>query len=286
VAIYRFSARQIQRRKGNTLLGVLSYNIGRNLHPVGPNQIAQEDPRAERVKFTRIMAPPGSPEWTFDRQRLCQEVEKFERRVDSCLGREFVLALPHELSLEQNVWLVQDFVRENFMRRGLICDLAIHDPDRGADDRNVHVHIVVYADRPFDPAMGTWGKKDREIRQKFHLKKLRENWANLANRHLARHNIAARIDHRSLANQGLDRTPQIHIGAKACAMERRGVPSERGKQNRAIQRINAGSPLRQFAFGLSQSGSRPAQIEADLDDSEELDFTERKDLWGIARGPR
>lgn len=44
-----------------------------------------------------------------------------------------------------------------------------------------------------------------------------------------------RIDHRTLAEQGIDRIPQIHIGPKVPEMERRDIKAEIGGQALAIE---------------------------------------------------
>ena len=39
--------------------------------------------------------------------------------------------------------LMQDFVREQFQRKGYAAHFAIHPPDRDGDDRNIHAHVLV-----------------------------------------------------------------------------------------------------------------------------------------------
>ena len=85
----------------------------------------------------------GAPSWVYDRNRLWNAAEQAETRKDATLAREIVVALPHELTDQQRQWLVSDFVREAFVRRGLVADVAIHAPDRNSDSRNFHAHILI-----------------------------------------------------------------------------------------------------------------------------------------------
>jgi hypothetical protein len=93
--------------------------------------------------FTGIYAPQDAPAWSSDREKLWNSVEHSERRKDAQVARDYKIALPCELTPEQNRWLVQDFVRENFTRKGYVADVAIHAPDAHGDDRNIHAHIMV-----------------------------------------------------------------------------------------------------------------------------------------------
>ena len=88
------------------------------------------------------MRRSGAPEWAQDRNRLWNEAERAETRKDARLAREIEVCLPHELTGEQRRWLVQDFVREQFVRKGYAVDVAIHAPDKG-DARNYHAHILM-----------------------------------------------------------------------------------------------------------------------------------------------
>src|SRR4051812_18275431 len=84
--------------------------------------------------------PKAVPEWARDRASLWNHVEKIEKRKDAQLARRFIIALPHELTPEQGRYAIQDFVRENFTRRGYIADVAIHAPGAEGDNRNPAYH--------------------------------------------------------------------------------------------------------------------------------------------------
>ena len=91
-------------------------------------------------------------EWQ-DREKLWSAVEEVETAKDSRLAREFVVALPIELSREEQIELLQDFIREQFVADGMCADAAIHD----TDGHNPHAHILLTV-RPLDE-QGKWQYK-------------------------------------------------------------------------------------------------------------------------------
>ena len=80
-------------------------------------------------------------------------MEEAEKNKDSRLAREFVAALPIELSRQQQIELLQDFIREQFVDEGMCADVAIHD----TDGHNPHAHILLTV-RPLDEH-GKWQYK-------------------------------------------------------------------------------------------------------------------------------
>jgi len=67
---------------------------------------------------------------------------------------------------------------------------------------------------------------------------IRENFSKKANEYLARNNIAKRIDPRTFEEQGREELPQIHLGTSSYQMEKKGIQTERGNQNRKIIALN------------------------------------------------
>ena len=80
-------------------------------------------------------------------------MEEVETAKDSRLAREFVVALPIELNREEQIALLQDFIREQFVSDGMCADAAIHD----TDGHNPHAHILLTV-RPLDER-GKWQYK-------------------------------------------------------------------------------------------------------------------------------
>ena len=133
------------------------------------------------VLFAGIFAPKNAPDWTRDPAQLWNHVEAFEKRRDAQLAREFKIALPQELTVEQNRRALNHWIRENFTRKGLIADAVIHAPSRDDDDLKAHVMIVM---RKLDGNEFA-ARKERTADQgerKAELENLRQSWARIGNR--------------------------------------------------------------------------------------------------------
>ena len=109
--------------------------------------------RKQGLAWQAVFLPPmAPPEWQ-DREKLWNAVEEAEKTKDSRLAREFVAALPIELSRQQQIELLQDFIREQFVDEGMCADVAIHD----TDGHNPHAHILLTV-RPLTES-GAWQYK-------------------------------------------------------------------------------------------------------------------------------
>ncbi len=225
MAIFHLSAKVISRGKGQSAIAAAAYRSGERLYDEQAAQQKYYPSRDERIVFTDIMAPKDAPEWAHDRDELWNRAERAEKRKDAQLAREIEVSLPHELNDRQREWLIKDFARETFVRNGYAVDIAIHAPDRTSDDRNYHAHLMVTM-RTLGPE-GFAAKKDPEMNRREQLGEWREKWAHLANRHLERHGHEARIDHRSLKEQGIDREATVHLGYAANEMTQRGAQSDK-----------------------------------------------------------
>jgi ATP-dependent exoDNAse (exonuclease V) alpha subunit len=231
MAIFHLNAKIISRGKGQSAIAAAAYRSGERLRDEQANEQKFYKARAERIVFTEIMAPKGAPEWAYDRNQLWNEAERAEKRKDAQLAREIEISLPHEITEQQREWLVKDFAREAFVRKGYAVDIAIHAPNRESDERNHHAHIMVTR-RTLGPD-GFSKTKDWKFDKK-QLGQWREQWAHLANRHLERYGHEERIDHRSLKEQGAEREATTHLGYAANEMAQRGAQSDRFDQLRAV----------------------------------------------------
>ena len=112
----------------------------------------------------------------------------------------------HQLSLEQNKQLLEQYLNKNFVSRGMVADYCIHDADPNGDRRNIHAHIILSM-RRLD-GDGFAKNKEREWNNKTMLQESRVAWAVEANMMFRSLGMNYYIDHRSLKEQGLDRLPQ------------------------------------------------------------------------------
>jgi hypothetical protein len=152
------------------------------------------------IRHAELWVPNDAPSWAKDRGELWRRLEEREdkstRPDRAIVAHKFIGALPHELSLEENIRLVKDFVREQFTRKGYAADWAIHAPDPGSDSRNYHVHIMVPL-RKFEN--GNWAKlKDRFPKNSpalsQYIKGKQEAFFELQNRYLKKNGHEARIE--------------------------------------------------------------------------------------------
>jgi|HubBroStandDraft_1064217.scaffolds.fasta_scaffold01809_13 hypothetical protein len=234
MATYRLEAKIIKRSEGRSATASAAYRAAVRIDDERTGQ-GFDYTRKRGVLHSEILAPAGTPAWMQDRAQLWNAVEKVEKRKDAQLARDLVLSLPHELTHEQRVELVREFVRGEFVAQGMIADLSIHAPDRRGDGRNHHAHVMLTMR---ELAGDGFGNKNRAWNETEQLEQWREEWARAVNRHLERHGHEARVDHRSLEAQGVDREPEPKQGPLATEMEREGRPSNAGDDRRAAQARN------------------------------------------------
>lgn len=239
MAIYHLTAKVVSRGKGQSAVAKAAYNARDKL----TNQKTGErhDYRhKDGLEFSGLYLPKYAPDWANNREQLWSEAEKAEIKGKATLAREYEIALPHELDAEQRRRLVQDFVRENFTRKGYAADVNIHAPDKEGDQRNYHAHILV-TDRKLTEngfAKTKYERQGKAHERRAELEGLRESWEKLGNRHLERAGYSPTLDRRTLKAQGIGREAGQHMGPYATALERRGIPSELGDVNRGIQASN------------------------------------------------
>src|SRR5580698_9704622 len=205
MAIFHLTHNFVRRSNGSSSIATAAYNSGQKLEDNQGSSAFSDYTRKGGILYDEICLPAGSPAWADNRGELWRRLEAREDRStrprQAVLAHNFNIALPHELTLEQNIFLARDFVREQFTRKGYAVDWAIHAPDPRGDSRNIHLHILV----PLRKIEGnSFGKKDRYTRSQLRQQVIswRRSWANLANRHLKRYGHKATVDARSLEAQG------------------------------------------------------------------------------------
>jgi len=250
----------VTRGKGKGAVAAAAYRAAETIKNERDGQL-HDYSRKKGVAWLGILLPDNAPEEYKDRSILWNAVEKIEKASNSQLAREIQIALPRELHFSQYFGLILEYVKDNFTNHGMCADIAIH-TDKG--NQNPHCHILLTM-RPFNEDK-TWGDKQRKV---YHLddngekiydpkkrqykcgkvqttdwderhkaEEWRASWADKCNKYLAQYNCPVRIDHRSFARQGLSKIPTIHLGAAAHQMEQRGIQTERGNINRAIEISN------------------------------------------------
>lgn len=126
------------RSKGHSAVAASAYRTATKLYDERTGITYDYSNRSE-IAFSEIMLPHGASEQFHNREFLWNEVERSEKRINSQLCKDVVLALPKELTTIQHIELARRFAQLHFVDNGLVCDVAIHDDDDG----NPHAHILV-----------------------------------------------------------------------------------------------------------------------------------------------
>lgn len=236
MAQFRLEVQPIKRADGRSAVAAAAYRAATSLHDKRLEMTFDYTAKGG-VAFSGVMAPAAAPAAFSDRQTLWNAVEAADKRADSRTAREVLISLPHELDDAQRHALVRAFVQQSLVARGMIADYALHDPDVHGDQRNHHAHILVTTRRVSPEGFGL---KGREWDNPDAVKALRLEWCEIQNQHLRQHlgPDAPQVSHHSLADQGEEKEPTIHLGPAASGMERRGEASDRGDINRRVAERN------------------------------------------------
>ena len=234
MAIFHFSAKVIGRSSGRSAVAAAAYRAGERLHDERIDRTHDFTNKAG-VLHSEVMLPKGAPEAFADRATLWNAVEAAEKRKDAQLAREVEFALPRELSKKGNFKLAREFVKAEFVEKGMIADLNVH-WDIGEDGKaKPHAHVMLTMR---EVTKDGFGAKVRDWNKTALIEQWRERWADHVNRALAERDIDARIDHRSLEAQGIALEPQDKIGPAASRIGGRGLEAERIEEHRAIAERN------------------------------------------------
>ena len=154
MAIYHLEAKVVSRGTGRSACAASAY-LSRNAIYNDYDGVQHDYTRKGGLVWEQVFLPECAPAAWQDREVLWNAVEENEKTKDSRLAREFVSALPVELTPEQWKELLSDFIHESFISDGMCADVAIHDPD--PPSHNPHAHILLTV-RPLNPD-GTWQYK-------------------------------------------------------------------------------------------------------------------------------
>jgi ATP-dependent exoDNAse (exonuclease V) alpha subunit len=240
MAIYRCEARIIGREsRGLSVVAASAYRAAGKLYDEKSGKTHDYSRRTKGVVSSAILAPANTPGWVTDPAVLWNTVEAGEKRKDSQLAREFILALPRELSREEQLQAVVAWVRTELVAVGMVAQISLHHPK---DGKNPHAHILCTM-RKLDGNKFS-AKKATEWNDVAVLCAQRKSWENAANAALEKAGRPERVDCRSLKDQGIDRIPQPKIGVAATAMKRLGklVDPERFQLVRYVKSLNAVKP--------------------------------------------
>jgi hypothetical protein len=256
---YHFTGKPIARSAGRSAVKHAAYIAAEKYLNQELGEVCNYT-RKRGVEAVFHYAPKDAPAWAHAVETGWNAVEAVENRKNSTLALDYVAAFPHQLNAAQRAFIIKDFLREEFQRRGFMATGAVHEPDSHGDQRNYHAHIM-FSYRGLDK--DGWAKnKDRyfssnETREEA-LIGLKKKWAELGARQLDRmgltveaerwrHGYQTLPEQRELAQARGDtdyvqqcfREPTRHLGPAASAMQRKGQRTERGAEYEATQERNA-----------------------------------------------
>lgn len=197
MAIYSLIASTLSRAKGRSAIAAAAYRSGALLRDNRTNELFDYK-RRKGVAASFIALPDHAPDWASNREQLWNEAESAEKRKNSTVAREFMIALPAELTAIQRKKLVKRFSSALVERYGFALDIAIHEPNRKGDERNHHAHLLAstrvltaegFKEKTRSLDGGQSGREEIEA--------IREMWADFANDALKKARLKERIDHRA-----------------------------------------------------------------------------------------
>jgi hypothetical protein len=245
MAIFRMAISSVARSAGRRATAAAAYRSGERIRDERTGDLFNHTRRRD-VLHSEILLPSQfegeSAAWARNRERLWNTAEHAEKRHNARVAREYQVTLPAELDAVRRVALARAFAGEIADRYKVAVDLAVHEPAAEGDPRNFHAHLLTTTREVTPTGLGAKAGIDMDSRERRrhglpdHRQEylsLRERWATLTNDALREANIDARIDHRSLAAQGVDREPRPSIPLMHLKMEQRGLHSQVAERLRA-----------------------------------------------------
>ena len=247
------------KAKGSSVMSAAAYQSGDKLYSEYEHEWKSGD-HLERIIHKEILLPTNAPEKYRDRATLWNAVDASETKSTAQTARRIIMALPKELTREQNIELIRNYCQTSFVDRGMIADFAVHDDEEG----NPHAHVLLTM-RSLNE-QGEWNPKTRTefvldengeriqtANGKFKRRCVswdgwndrgnceiwRHEWEVMQNAALEKAGRTERVDMRSFERQGIELAPTVHLGPAAFALEKKGIHTELGDHNRAVKLINA-----------------------------------------------
>lgn len=244
MAIYTIQIKPISRSSGHSAIAKIAYNCRDKITDLRTGEIHRYN--SKKMSADLLHSEITHKDLTLDkkdRAEIWNNAELAENRKNSRTAREYVIALPKELSKEQNIALVRAFAKELTTKYNNVADWAIHNEKDG--NGNIHAHILTTT-RQFDPKTRQLGDKtDLELdngRLKKEGKKvtqeqielIRKDWETIQNEHLALAGLNLEVSCKKKINRN---TVKKHLGKEAVALERQGVKTDLGTYNRTIDDV-------------------------------------------------
>ncbi len=275
MAVYFLNMKTFGRAGGSSAASAAAYRAGERIRDERTGRTYDHSEREDVLHKEIVLPGRFSGEdmaWARDRASLWNAAESAETRKNARVAREYLVALPVELSPPQRLELVRGFSQELSDRYGFAVDVAVHAPRDfpGSDPRNFHAHLLTTTREVQMEGLGaktTLDMSDRNRRELGlppvinELLHVRERWAAVTNEALQQAHQASRIDHRSLEAQGVDREPRPQIPRAAFEMERHGYRSVVADRMRQEYESRVQARLERVAGPETHVSSEPTPAE-------------------------
>ncbi|MDP9084085.1 MAG: MobA/MobL family protein [Pseudomonadota bacterium] len=292
MAVYFLNLKTFGRSTNSSAVSAAAYRSGERIRDERTGTIYDHSDRQDVLSKGIVL--PGKfvnddVSWARDRSSLWNAAEQAETRKNARVAREYLVALPAEISPDQRLQLVRGFSAELADRYGFALDFAIHAAREfpGSDPRNFHAHMLATTREVNIEGLGAKTTLEMHDTRRqilglepsiYELLHVRERWANVTNQALREAHIETRIDHRSLDAQGIDREPRLHIPKAAFEMERHGYRSALADRLRAQYEARVAARLERSAAAENTAASHGDATPAKRQTLEEI-RREARENW-------
>lgn len=282
MAIYTIQIKPVSRANGHSAIAKIAYNCRDKITNIQTGEIHKYN--SKKMSADLLHSEITYRELRIDnscRAQIWNSAELAEKRKDSRTAREYVVALPKELNLEDNIELVREFAREITRKYNNVADWAIHDEKDG--NGNIHAHILTTT-REFDKNTFELGERttiewnNTKCASKNmpstqdQIKNIRLDWALIQNRHLRMAGFDCQVSHERKEDRD---TVRKHLGKEAVALERKGKPTNIGNHNRIVDN---------FIMASKEHDKAKSQLEQEKLKLKRLEEDEQIARLKVARG--
>ena len=291
MALFSMRVQVIKRSAGRSAVAAAAYRSGEKLRDERQG-ITHDYSRKGGVEHKEILLPDNAPAWVqgIDRETLWNAVEANEKRKDSQTARELRIMIPREVPPAERLKLVREYVRENFVAKGMVADVCWHNKIASDGQEQPHAHAMMTM-RPLAATAGEFGPKVRhdwviDPMGRTHddgrpvmvasnakswncpdyYERCREAWETIANAALEKAGSAERIDRRSLLERGLSRLPEPALRLAWYLKDLYGVMKERfghyqmAKHYRAVEE-RAKAAFEKMGTAPNGAANTPATVD-------------------------
>lgn len=236
------------RSRGHSAVAGAAYRLGLSLLDArtGTRHTFARRRRGGEIVAAFTVAPAGAPAWATDAAECWNRAEAAERRKDAQVARDYRMPVPLGLDDQAAAAMAREMAEHIAALFAVPVSVGVHRDnardalgnEKSADKRGFHAHLY-FPTRRLDG--DHYGAKLSELSNKNTsaplIDALNEQWARLANTYATRAELVADYDHRAHARAGDTTEPMPTLGVAACAMERRGIDTDKGDDMKLLERL-------------------------------------------------